>query len=144
MSCYSPDTFKQVLSTLVKSPENFSPADLKLALDYIFTPDAVVPAQIGCLLTALYIYRIERNPACLAAAADAMRQRSLGIAVEGSKDDFVVDIVGTGGDGYNTYNVSTTAGIVAAGAGARVVKVSDCRDICFLNYKETHCELLAR
>lgn len=36
----------------------------------------------------------------------------------------ICDIVGTGGDGHNTFNVSTTAGIVAAGAGCRVYKVS--------------------
>ncbi|OCH92833.1 anthranilate phosphoribosyltransferase [Obba rivulosa] len=122
MSSYTPDTFKPLLGKLVKTPEYFGPDDLKLALEHIFTPDAVHPAQIGSFLTALHIERVERRPECLAAAADVLRGRALKAAVEDVDIDFVVDIVGTGGDGHNTFNVSTTAAVVAAGAGARVIK----------------------
>ncbi|KZT12230.1 anthranilate phosphoribosyltransferase [Laetiporus sulphureus 93-53] len=119
---YSPETFKPLLGKLVKTPEFFSPDDLRLALNHIFTPNAVYDVQIGSFLTALHIERIERRPEFLATAAQALRDRALKAAVEDADQDFVVDIVGTGGDGHNTFNVSTTAAIVAAGAGARVIK----------------------
>ncbi|KII91001.1 hypothetical protein PLICRDRAFT_158469, partial [Plicaturopsis crispa FD-325 SS-3] len=122
MPDYSPESFKPLLSKLVKTPEYFRPADLKLALNHLFTPDAVLPAQIGAFLAALHIERVERRPEHLAAAADVLRERALTAAIENAEQDFVVDIVGTGGDGFNVFNVSTTAAVVAAGAGARVIK----------------------
>ncbi|KAG6852126.1 hypothetical protein C0991_002884 [Blastosporella zonata] len=122
MTDFSSNSFKPLLKRLVETPEYFSPDDLSLALNHLFTPDAIEPTLIGAFLTALHIHRVERRPEFLAAAASVLRERALKAAVEAPETDFVVDIVGTGGDGYNLFNVSTTAGIVAAGAGARVIK----------------------
>ena len=119
----TPD-FKTLLGKLVKTPDQFTANDLKLALEHLFTPDATVPSQVGAFLAALSIGKLERRPENLAIAAEVLRSRSVKAVVEGADNDFVVDIVGTGGDGHDTFNVSTTAAIVAAGAGARVVKVS--------------------
>ncbi|KAJ6581407.1 glycosyl transferase family, a/b domain-containing protein [Mycena capillaripes] len=122
MASQTPESFKSLLDRLVQTPEYFTANDLKLALNHLFTPDAVSPVQIGAFLSALHIHRVERRPDSLAAAAAVLRERSLKATVEEPEGDFIVDIVGTGGDGYNLFNVSTTAGIVAAGAGARVIK----------------------
>jgi anthranilate phosphoribosyltransferase len=123
MSTDNQAQFRSLLKRLVETPEYFSPDDLKTALNLLFTPELLHASQIGAFLTALHIHRIERRPEFLAAAASILRERSLKAAVEDTDNDFVVDIVGTGGDGYNLFNVSTTAAIVAAGAGARVIKV---------------------
>ena len=132
---YTQATFKPLLNKLVKTPEYFNPHDLQLALEHIFTPGSIDPTQIGAFLTALHISRLERRPESLAIAASLLRSRAIPASVD-HDEDFVVDIVGTGGDGHNTFNVSTTAAIVAAGAGARVIKVSTgeahCKIICTL------------
>jgi anthranilate phosphoribosyltransferase len=120
---YTQATFKPLLHKLVKTPEYFNPHDLQLALEHVLTPGSVDPTQIGAFLTALHISRLERRPESLAVAASLLRSRAVPASVEHGDEDFVVDIVGTGGDGHNTFNVSTTAAIVAAGAGARVIKV---------------------
>lgn len=117
------ETFRPLLARLVQTPEYFTPNDLKEALNHIFTPDILHPTQVGALLTALHIHRVERRPESLSAAAAVLRERAHTAAIEDLDKDFVVDIVGTGGDGFNLFNVSTAAAIVAAGAGARVVKV---------------------
>ncbi|EKM77561.1 hypothetical protein AGABI1DRAFT_121956 [Agaricus bisporus var. burnettii JB137-S8] len=115
-------TFRPLLARLVQTPEYFSADDLKEALNHLFTPNVLHPAQVGAFLTALHVHRVERRPDSLTAAASVLRSKALTAAIEDIDKDFVVDIVGTGGDGYNLFNVSTTAAIVAAGAGARVVK----------------------
>ena len=75
------------------------------------------PAQIGGFLVAL---RAKGETADeIAGCAEAMRAHVLEVLP--ARDD-VVDVVGTGGDGGRTFNISTTAAIVAAAAGAAVAK----------------------
>jgi anthranilate phosphoribosyltransferase len=74
-------------------------------------------AQIGAFLAAL---RLKGETADeIAGCAEAMRAHVL--AVHPTRTD-LVDVVGTGGDGANTFNISTTSAIVAAAAGAAVAK----------------------
>ena len=74
------------------------------------------PAQLGSFLTALRLKGESTEE--IAGMATVMREFSLKVRVEGT----VVDSVGTGGDGSNTFNISTAAALVAAGAGARIAK----------------------
>ena len=56
----------------------------------------------------------------IAAAAQVMREFATPVAV--ADRSHLVDIVGTGGDGSHTFNISTASAFVAAAAGARVAK----------------------
>jgi len=75
------------------------------------------PAQIGGFLVAL---RLKGETADeIAGCAEAMREHVL--QIRPARDD-LVDTAGTGGDGANTWNISTAAALVAAAAGAGVAK----------------------
>ncbi len=75
------------------------------------------PAQFGSFVAAL---RMKGETAAeIAAMGTVMREQALQVEADVAG---LVDVVGTGGDGQNTFNVSTAAAFVVAGAGARVAK----------------------
>ncbi len=78
---------------------------------------AATPAQIAAYLIALRIRGEDAD--VIAGSAEAMRERFTAIRAPAGP---VVDTCGTGGDGARTFNISTTAAFVAAGAGAIVAK----------------------
>lgn len=77
----------------------------------------VEPQILAAFLTALKMKGETVDE--VAGAARAMRARAAYISAGGSRP---VDIVGTGGDGLDTFNISTTSAFITAGAGVAVAK----------------------
>ncbi|HEX9924519.1 MAG TPA: bifunctional anthranilate synthase component II/anthranilate phosphoribosyltransferase [Anaerolineae bacterium] len=77
------------------------------------------PAQIGAYLMALRMKgeTVEE----VTGSARAMRRVAIPVQTATAPED-LVDVVGTGGDGAGTFNISTTAAFVVAGAGQKVAK----------------------
>src|SRR5919108_595085 len=87
------------------------------AMNIIMTGQAT-PAQIGAYLVALRM-KGETIPE-ITGSVRAMR--SVAVKVKLDTNESVYDIVGTGGDGAHTFNISTAAAFVLAGAGRKVAK----------------------
>lgn len=82
----------------------------------IMMSGVATPAQMGAFLMAMRVRGETVNE--ITGAAELLRSRMTGVeAPEGA-----IDIVGTGGDSHGTFNVSTCAAIIAAGAGLAVAK----------------------
>ncbi len=96
--------------------EDLNSDEMREAMDLIMNGEAT-PAQIGAFLMGLAMKG--ETVSEVAAAAEVMRKLATPVDID---TQGVVDIVGTGGDGARTFNVSTTASFVVAGAGARVAK----------------------
>ena len=89
--------------------------DAQTAFDIIMSGDAT-EAQIGAFLMALRVRGETIDE--ITGAVNIMRAKALRIDAPAD----AIDIVGTGGDGAGTYNISTAAAIVVAGCGVPVAK----------------------
>ena len=78
----------------------------------------VSPAMVSAILTGLRVKK--ETVGEIAAAASVLREFSNRVDVRDR--DRLVDIVGTGGDGAHTFNISTASMFVVAAAGAKVAK----------------------
>jgi len=107
---------KAVLQKLVERLD-LTPAEVERAFEAIFQGEAT-PAQMGAFLVALRMKG--ETPAEIAAAAMVMRRRATPVRIPPGR--VVLDTCGTGGDGAGTFNISTAAALVVAGAGVTVAK----------------------
>ena len=89
--------------------------EAKSAIDEIMSGN-VTESVIGAFLTALAMKGETEDE--IAGAADGMRSK----AVPFELGCHALDVVGTGGDKSNSFNISTTAGLVAAAAGVTIAK----------------------
>lgn len=95
---------------------DLSRQDMRSVMQQIMTGDAT-QAQIGGFLIALRMKGETIDE--ITAAAEVMRGLAARVEVDVPN---LVDIVGTGGDGRNTFNISTASALVVAAAGANVAK----------------------
>jgi anthranilate phosphoribosyltransferase len=108
-------TIQQALATVVEG-ESLSQEAMAAVMRLVMSGDAT-DAQIGGLLVALRMKGESIDE--IAGAAQVMRELATPVEVEG---EHLVDLVGTGGDGANLFNVSTASSFVVAAAGAKVAK----------------------
>ena len=109
--------FKNAIRTIVDGG-TLTVDEAAAAMNQIMT-GAVTPAQIGAFVTALRIRGETVDE--ITGFAGAMRRHALRVDVDPGAGP-IVDTCGTGGDASGTFNISTTAAFLIAGAGVRVAK----------------------
>lgn len=106
---------KETLKKLING-QHLGETEMGAAFDVIMNGEAT-PAQLGAFLAALSIKGETIDE--LAGASRSMRRHAVFVDPRGKQ---VVDTCGTGGDSLGTFNISTTAAFVVAGAGVPVAK----------------------
>ena len=110
-------TAQQALQRTIDHREIFY--DEMLSLMRQIMAGEVSPVMTAAILTGLRVKKETIGE--ITAAATVMRELSTKVRVAPPHDHFL-DVVGTGGDGSSTFNISTATIFVAAAAGARVAK----------------------
>lgn len=108
-------TWPSVLAAAMSGAE---PEDVSWAMDRILE-DQATPAQLAAFITALRVHG--ETPAQVNAVVESLLEHSVSVD-RAARPPVVVDVVGTGGDGSNSVNISTMAALVVAAAGAPVIK----------------------
>ena len=106
---------QEAIGKLVEG-RHLSADEAEKVMDLIMTGEAT-QAQIGAYLVALRM--AGETPEEIAGSVRSMRARATWVK---TKHPFVIDVVGTGGDGTHTFNISTSAALVVAAAGQPVAK----------------------
>ena len=99
----------------VANGESLTREEARQAFEILMSGEAT-PSQIGGFLMALRVRGETVDE--IAGAVSTMRSKMLPVAAPAD----AVDIVGTGGDGTGTYNISTLASLIVAGCGVSVAK----------------------
>ncbi|QWE16795.1 anthranilate phosphoribosyltransferase [Polynucleobacter sp. AP-Nino-20-G2] len=111
-----PITPQQALQRCIEHRELFH--DEMTAMMRLIMSGEMPPALVAGLLVALRTKK--ETVGEIAAAAQVMREFATPVHIEDRAN--LVDVVGTGGDGAHTFNISTAAMFVAAAAGAKIAK----------------------
>jgi len=105
---------KEAIAALV-SGNSLATDEAAQVMEEIMQGEAT-PTQFGAFVTALRVKGETVDE--IVGLAKTMRAKAIPVVTDG----LVVDTCGTGGDGSHTFNISTTAAFVAAGAGLKVAK----------------------
>jgi anthranilate phosphoribosyltransferase len=120
---------KKAIARVVER-EDLSEGEMIEVMNQVMSGECT-PAQIGAFITALRMKG--ETVAEITGAARVMRERATPIRVgkgvlDIDRDDInidretILDVVGTGGDGTNTFNISTTVAFVVSACGVKVAK----------------------
>lgn len=120
---------RKAIAKIVES-ENLTEGEMIETMNQIMSGECT-PAQIGSFITALRMKGETIDE--ITGAARVMRERATPIrvgkgVVDIDRDDInidqetILDVVGTGGDGTNTFNISTTVSFVVSACGVKVAK----------------------
>ncbi len=110
-----------LLKSIVEDRHTLSRAEARALLtELLLEPAAATEIELAALLTAMAMRG--ETAAELTGFAEAMRAAATPLPLTNAEREALVDTCGTGGDGHGTFNISTGAALVAAGAGARIAK----------------------